>query len=1747
MQPGTTLAGRYRLVRSLGEGLSGTTWLAEDREAGDECVVKVFADDADTPGARGSFQEEAERLRDLVHPNLVRLRDIVREEEGPAALVLDRVPGEELASAAAQGGLPRADVLGVLVGCARGLAALHGRGILHRDLQPRNVVVTGESGARDAVLVDLGLAVPRTRRMARELTGTLGFTAPEVILEGSPDERADLYSLGAVLFFVIAGEPPIEATEVLDALARGEDPFVRVERRARDLIPPPFSHLVVRLLSRHPAARFQGAAEVVEEINSRFGVSYALESVETRRPGLAAPPFVGRAAERRSALARVSAALRQGDPAIVVLRGPRGSGRTRFLDELARSAEDLGHPAVRIRATGAVSPPFRPVQGALRAALHRLPEPARRLHEEADRVLAGDGGMPDEARFATAVGLYAGALRAAAEGPVPAILLVDDLDRLDPGTVRVLLRALPGRARGGRGAAALALPAASPTNGGASPLGVLLRRLASDESVLEIPLRPLRRAATDDLFRSLLPLVSMSPGLAERIHDASGGLPMGVVELVRALLDGGHVVYRSGGWTFQRPGARLPITSSAAEAASSRLGRLRDAERRALGLLALAGGTVDAATWRAIEDRTGIGAAGSRSLSSLGFLCRPGEEEAVRLASEVVRESLISSWSRRQEAEHSADLAEILEGAGPGAAPAVVRLRIACGDRAAAVSRGAEALRALRLSHRVDEARSLAGALLEAARAPPGAAGAAPLFEEAAALEYVQRRPVPARTLVVEGLSRAESPAEKRSLLLRLCEIEAFEGRLPEAFLEDLRRLAPDPGEETRGRLALAHAQTRAGRWADAERTLEGILAGGVPEPVLRMRAVNGLAGLRARAGRIDEAERGYREALRLANVIGDATAAATVVSNQSNLAVRRGRYREALRLLEDAASSFGGNLGPAEEVVLLGCRASAIEGLGRWRQVREAASRAIAIAEEEGNPAAAADACARCGVAEARLGNLEAALRSLTRGLRLARGAARPREEREILLSLARIRIERGEEEEASRAMADLDEPAEGTDFPLEALRLLAAAPRLGEGAVLAEVEGLLARPECAAWPEHRTWLRLRQGRALLATARNEEAAAIGAALMAEARRLGAVDDLARALVLDGTARAASDSEAADRRFARALRLSRRLQNVVVRAEVLEACGRYLRTRPVDEARARACLEEASALFGAASLSGRVDAVERVLMSEDEVRPAWRGLRPEKLLWVVERTAEVNAAEDPGQVLEKVLESAVSFTGAERGFLVMARKDGFEVRASRDMTEGEIGSPGKSLSASLVERVLREGKVLTTTDAQRDDRFARFFSVRDLRLRSVLVVPFRRGRRVLGAFYLDNRFLEGVFREEDRRVLELFADQAALAFENASYRAEVRALNEDLRRRMGDQEKQLEGYRATVKSVRRETKYAYDGIIRRGPAMAEVLRLVDQAVDSDVPVLIEGESGTGKEIIARAIHFHGALRQKPFVVVNCAALPETLIESELFGHRRGAFTDARNDRKGQLEAADGGTLFLDEIGELPLPVQPKLLRAIQFGEFVPLGSTGPVRVKVRFVCATNRVLKRMMSAGSFREDLYYRIAVLPIRIPPLRERREDIPGLAESLLRRIVSEIGRGPRRIDRRAVARLMEHTWPGNVREMENVLRRATLAAAGDVLFAEDLLIESLAPSAADPVVARIRESIQGDLAPREEVAIGRLLERGRLSFRGYVSATGVSKATAARDLKRLVAARILVRRGRTSAAFYELAPRWATETT
>lgn len=404
-------------------------------------------------------------------------------------------------------------------------------------------------------------------------------------------------------------------------------------------------------------------------------------------------------------------------------------------------------------------------------------------------------------------------------------------------------------------------------------------------------------------------------------------------------------------------------------------------------------------------------------------------------------------------------------------------------------------------------------------------------------------------------------------------------------------------------------------------------------------------------------------------------------------------------------------------------------------------------------------------------------------------------------------------------------------------------------------------------------------------------------------------------------------------------------------------------------------------------------------------------------------------------ELLNRLLARVVSSTNASKGFIVLFDENGESGReVAKNIADGSLRKSRETLSDSIVRKVFQTRKALIVSDALHDKEFSASASVLDLRLCSVMCAPLIARGEFLGIIYLGNDNVVNLFQEESLELLKLFAAQASLLIRNALLLDELQVANTSLR-----------GQLDSLK---------FGNIIGTCPSMKDIYRKIEKVSTTDISVLIQGETGTGKELIAHEVHARSNRRKGPFIVINCGAIPENLLESELFGHVRGAFTGAIATKLGKFQAANGGTLFLDELGELPLSLQVKLLRALQERQITKVGDTRSEKVDIRIVAATNKVLSKEVAQGRFREDLFYRLNVVTLELPPLRDRGGDVELIARYFLQKYVVEFQSQAVEFSKSCLSAMRKHKWPGNIRELENRLKKAVVFAEGTKVQVTDM---------------------------------------------------------------------------------------------
>ncbi|MES1204728.1 MAG: sigma 54-interacting transcriptional regulator [Pseudomonadota bacterium] len=1604
---GVLVAGRYRLGKRLGAGGEGETFAAIDEMTGAARALKLFR--SASPPVLERVRGEFERLKAIDHPGVVRAVDVGRDQ-GRLFLVTALVAGDSIGTIAEIADDDRR--LSAFARAARevadALAYLHARGVVHGDVSPENIRLA--EGGR-AVLIDLGLSGLVSTGGA---IGTLGFAAPEALV-GQISAASDLFGLGASLFLAWAGTGPFGAgAAAVDRMLASPAPRLAAVRPG---LPEAWERIVDGLLQTSPARRTSSARGVLRQIARALPGGSGTEA-DILAPFPTGDPLAGAFVGRARELAVIKDALdrlAEGacPHAAIAVVGAEGSGRRTLIDLALRD--------VAIAQTGADAPPLTVFRGPVDAVAAWLGVAT----EGRDGVPEDDPIRARESWFARIV--QAIDRRSAEESVCVALPVGADEHALAgfaagaPASGRWMLLAALNAPLARVGALDLPLPPLS-----AQDIGALASRAAGD--------RP--------------PEVALA-----RVVAAAAGHAATATVLVRQLIQ----AMRGGDADRFMPANDAPL----AELLRSSLEHLPPAARRFVARVALGigpeardsdsdsgDGDSGGDGGRRAHDRADEDAARAAGWIGEGHPLRlpsPAHESALRRAladadlEDVVREAVVSLPAGDGRRGHCLEALGDVTGA-------VAAFHAASGTAGGntfhatrAMAWLEEAARLAPASLSVDQTLALATALALAGRG-----------ETALALLETDATEEAERGVAAQGIAAAD----RLRLIERRAWLRARAGDLPGARRILERAIADAPQDTPPAALVLPRARlarvlVSMGRFTDA------VAAGGalVADPGAGALALESMVLAHAYAGDQDTARRllsapsgarlaparatylaalidhlggdltaaldHYRQALLAAEGAGDIHTLAAIALNLGALAAEAGRYDEALAMHDRAIRELG-RLGATSELsTALFNAGMLLTELGDTIGARGMLARLQREATGHGAgppPDAAHQVAFHLAFLEGELalreGNEKLALDLFTTAARAA-GA-----------NLA------GPRTAAQQARAELLAPKQPADAT----------------AILDELQATASGPRADAD------LRLTRGRILLSAASEapdapgrEAAAHLAAALASDATRA------ARAGRRPHAWRAAL---VAARLFHRAADGPRAAAALAAARTVFEEIRM---ATPTDHQPGLEMDRDARILADLARLGGATSSAFDAAASARGARAARSEDRLRRLLRINKR---LNSELRLPRLLELIMDTVIELTEAERGFILLEDDKGeLAVKVARNIDQQSLESGAFDLSRSIARQAAAGGVPIVTIDAAGDPRFRESLSVTDLHLRSVLAVPLQVKSRPVGTLYVDNRLRKGAFDEDDVQLVLDFAEQAGIAIGNARLMSELRRrerqieiLNRRLESELALRKEELVGMKQELRENREALaiRYDYRNIVGRAPRMLDLFRLLDRLTDTALPVVIQGESGTGKELVARALHFNGPRRERAFVSENCAAIPETLLESTLFGATRGAYTGADHDSRGLFEVADGGTLFLDEVGEMSPGMQGKLLRVLQSGELRRVGGERTRRVDVRIIAATNRDLGRMVEEGKFRQDLFFRLSVAPIVLPPLRERREDIPAIVEHILAKVGGGGGgaQTARRMTPEALARLVAYRWPGNVRELENEIMRAAALTSGAI---------------------------------------------------------------------------------------------------
>jgi Nif-specific regulatory protein len=1607
------------------------------------------------------FRHEVRLLSETRHPNVVEVHDFGVLPGDFPFLTMELLTGESPAASLREGGWEA--FWDLAIQAAAGLAHIHRQGVVHMDLKPANLGLADGPGGRPLLkILDFGLAQERRGTLDRRIRGTLAYTAPEVLLQDDYDHRADLYSLGMTLYELATGFLPSagEDREAIRFHLEGELPD---PRDLRSDVPPALATILTRLLRRDPGERHASAGRLLADLAAAAGRPVAAAELSFADGKVLASRLVGRD-EALGHLRSELAAAAEGRGGAVLIEGEEGLGKSRLLREFRLFAAVDG---ARVgRGSGAADQPL----GAVVEALRGVGIEVRSL---APGAPAGEFGRRARYRLYREIALD---LAAHSQSGAPIVLLLDDLHQAGAESEE-LLRYLGEEMRSFR-----VLVVASRRPDGA------LKDDEPDGPVRRLRLGALRRDETALLVDASLGTAGLPSSFYAWVHEETRGVPGQVQQVLRHLVDDGVLQSRDGEWKPSLPAlARWGGSPGGREAQDwQRIQALPVAEREVLAAAAVIAGPFSLGVLAALlrQDPQGL----YENLASLveqGHLERLREAggSLYRLPQRRLQQALYAELDGETRLVLHGRLAPLLEErllqGEPGLAAAVADHFWHGGDRQRSLPYLLRAAAEATAVYGYAQAAGFYGRAAEAAAESASDATVRALASQAEALEGAGSYPRALR-VYQEILRRSDLPREDRAGRLFVARLLLRKGRLHTRLGEhEAARGSHEEGlrlteglQQSELEIDLMQGKALALRdladWEGAFQTARSALARAGREGLERQRAnlLNTLASLYSDRGDWRRAGRLSRRGLWIAERAGDASLCLTLRNNLGLVLWKTGRYEEALDLYRRNLAQCEQTHDPWGELFALNNLGIMECSRGNWLQARDPLSRSSDLARRLGARENEALARLNLGEVEEVLGNWPRAERHYERALKLLADQPEHPDRFAVLAQLASLDRKRGRSTEAERRAREALAGAEKVED-----RDLLAACHLQLGLIEKdrdnlETAGVHLRRARDLWEEAGTRqslarvhisladLALREGETGLATRHAREA-------RGRIEELGDRFTLAKLLSVEGRLASADEEvDAAERLFAEGVRILEELETPYEHARSLYEWG--LRTWNVDTSLRRL----RRALSGFERLGAETE-LRRVSGAIDRLREQQRlttGRGASAVLYEVVKV--INSSLDLQEVLSRTMDLVLERLGAERGMIVLDNRltRELEVAVSRNLggQGSDVEEEGRTLSESVVRRVIESREPVLAVDAMTDGRFAGASSIVARHIVSILCVPLAIRDRLAGAIYVDHRESRHLFGQSDLEFLVAFADQAAVAIENARLYTELAASRMRLK-------EENESLRSEIVS-----SHSLGSMIGRSRVISDLKQMLERVAQSPSTILVRGESGTGKGLVARTIHAASPRRQQPFIHFNCAALPETLVESELFGHEKGAFTGAANMKPGRFELANHGTIFLDEIGKVSRSVQAKLLRVVEDKEFERVGGTRTLKVDVRIIAATNLDIEDAIKRDEFREDLFYRLNIVPILLTPLRERKEDIPYLVEHFLAKISRDLGRPPKELDPAVLDLFAAYSWPGNVRELEAAIHRAFVLAGGETLTIADfgwIALQVEGPAAAVPRPAEI----------------------------------------------------------------------------
>jgi Nif-specific regulatory protein len=1660
--PELQLPPRYQIRAVLKETHATSVYRVFDAADKRDEAIKILRHELSEPQQLIRFKTEFSTLASIEHASIIKVFDYGLLHDRFPYFTMEYFAGKRISEFF--DGQNWDALYDVILQIASALHHIHHLGIIHLDLKPSNILVS-ESGK--AKIMDFGLAIESRQVLDRQIRGTLQYMAPEVLRQDRVDSRADLYALGMTLYETVTGALPGYGKAPIDVIRMHLDEEIRPPSSINPRVPEALEQIIRKLLEKDPRHRYASAAALLQAVAAAAGKRAPAAELLVGQGELYAAPLIGRKGEVAQLMTLIADA-REGRGNGIILAGPEGLGKSRIVRDATLRAQLDGARVFCGRCPVNRKTIYAPFFEIFRQLVTAV-SPDADVSDEIRRILRpAMSGTDVRATKGDKYRLYNhivqsmqdiyGFLSAGSDSSgTPLIIIIEDLQWSDPSTAE-LFSFLVGEAKQNK----LLVIGTLTTDGEsteADAAGWEQRAREGNFPILHID--TLNETLVREHVQSLLGSPNVPEELVRWMLWESSGSPLNIRRITDYLIAHGFLHWQATGWVAEMERIRgLRIPGGAASILMEKVEALTSEQRTLIEAAAVIGEVSDVDLLTQVSDAEPETTYRIlRQLIQLNLLDEATDGKTVTFPQIHLRDTIYNGMSDRRRSDLHLRVGGALEPqlqagssqlvgqiayhfARANESEKGIRYAVEAGELATTTLAHEEATEFYRTAlelmdlNGADEAsklevrEKLADAyyrsasyreamqayqfLLKSIQSRGGSDHASEHLgrimkkigkvlgkrgEQDSALSYFHN--------ALEIYEQLGHPLEVAELLNRSAWLYREKDDFDAARAASNKALAILEGMGpnivygyVKNMLGIVEYAT--GNWQGAKDTL--LEAYAVAEKLgssqLKKTVSTNLGNTHWKLGEWDTALVFYRKNLEVSESEGDLWSLISAYNNVGVIEFCRGNFHAAAEYFERSVR-FDEKIGSLEfEALARENLGESLEMLGRWKEALEHYQRCVQLEGFDETRASRTSVY----VPLARLTNKKGDIaKALEYGQKALAAAERARDEDLIA--------------EASYILAAIEDERENLD---DAERNLARAMEIFEQN--RTVQGL-ARA-------HTAWSAICLRRGNLAEAeRHAEAGGKWARELSDRFNL-AKNDWAWAKILSFR----GEREAAAAKFEGARVTFEELDTPYELARLLFDIG-VLR----EEA------EEATLMIRSAiRIFEKLDAthdLERARGALFRIKPA--GKAPDQnVVGLYEIVKIINSSLNLEDVLNRVLDVCVRRLRAERGMILLFDPitGALRTRVVRNIKEGAEGESKRS-PQTIVKEVIQSGQSVLSADARADARFVESESVVAENILSILCVPLIIKERIAGAIYVDHRQARHLFSQKDLVFLEAFADQAAIAIENARLYEEL----EEARTRLS-----LEN-----ESLRREVlvEKHLDSVVGQSEAVAKIQFAIRKAAAGASTVLLRGESGTGKGLIARIIHNVSPRRNGPFIKFNCAALPETLAESELFGHEKGAFTGADRRKLGRFELANGGTIFLDEIGKVNLAMQAKLLRVVEDKEFERVGGTQTIKSDVKIITATNLDVEKAIEEGTFREDLFYRLNIIPLVLPPLRERKDDIPLLAEHFMRKICKDLGIENKRLEPGVIDLFLRYNWPGNVRELEATLHRAIVMSNGETITRND----------------------------------------------------------------------------------------------